>query len=125
MNAVAKEQEKRRSSEVSAKASRRTYSKKYKLSVLEKADACTQKGEVSALLRREGLYSSHLTAWRQARERGELQNARKRGPRPKEVSQRRLQELERENARLKVQLEKAEMTIAIQKKIAALLGEND
>ena len=57
--------------EVSPKASRRRFSAKYKRRVLREVDACSESGEIAALLRREGLYSSHLTNWRQARDRGQ------------------------------------------------------
>lgn len=64
--------------EVPEKARRRTYTVEYKLQIVKEADACKEPGEVGALLRREGLYSSHLTTWRQARDRGELAEAQRR-----------------------------------------------
>ena len=64
--------------EVVAKAGRRRFSAAEKLRVLKEADRCTRPGELGALLRREGLYSSHLSAWRQARRRGELAGQRSR-----------------------------------------------
>jgi transposase-like protein len=112
--------------EVPSKAKRRRFTAEYKRRVLQEADACTKPGEIGALLRREGLYSSHLTEWRQARERGELAGlaAKKRGPKPKQRDERdqRIVELEREKARLEGRLEKAELIIEVQKKLGKLLG---
>ena len=87
------------------------------------ADACKKPGEVGALLRREGLYSSHLTNWRRQREQGELVagRARKRGPMPKPVDPR-VKQLEVENRRLQRKLARAETIITLQKKIAEILG---
>ena len=98
----------------------------YKLEILRKADACTKRGQLGALLRREGLYSSHLIFWRRQREQGTL-NAlapRKRGPRAEPVNPLagRLAELERENRRLQRKLEKADLIISFQKKVAELMG---
>ncbi len=90
---------------------------------IPQADSCTKPGEVGALLRREGLYSSHLTAWRAARAQGELVGApRKRGPKPKVVDEnaKRIVELERENAKLRARAERAEFMVEMQKKMAAL-----
>ena len=83
----------------------------------------TPKGELGALLRREGLYSSHLTTWRRQRERGELDalQPRRRGPTPTDPATRELARLRRENERLAQQLATAETIIAIQKKVAGLL----
>ena len=84
----------------------------------------TKPGELGALLRREGLYSSHLSAWRQARDRGELAGAlKKRGPTPKPVDPlaKRVAELERENRRLAARAERAEGLVELQKKAAELL----
>src|SRR3972149_5599010 len=109
--------------EVVVKAERRRFTAEYKRRILQAADACTQPGEVGALLRREGLYSSHLTAWRGQRERGELQGLppAKRGPKadPQAAEVARLQ---RENDRLQAQLERAELIIDVQKKVSQLLG---
>jgi len=111
--------------EVPAKARRRRFSAKYKLGILEQADRCTEPGEIGALLRREGLYSSHLSKWRQQREDGALAGLapKKRGrkARPVDSQVRRVAELERENARLRDQLEKAETIISVQKKLSRLL----
>jgi len=112
--------------EVSAKAKRRQFTAKYKLEVLRKADACNQPGEIGALLRSEGLYSSHLTTWRQARERGELAGlaprARGRKAVPPNPLEKKVIELERQNARLTARAERAEALVEVQKKVALLLG---
>lgn len=112
--------------EVMAKAARRRFTAAEKLRVLREADRCTKPGELSALLRREGLYSSHLSAWRQARRNGELAGLtpRPRGPKPKPADPRdkKIAELERETRRLQARLERAEGLIEVQKKVAALLG---
>src|SRR6266705_1491138 len=112
--------------EVRAKARRRRFTAAEKLRVLREADRCTKPGELGALLRREGLYSSHLSAWRAASKRGELAGLtpRARGPKAKPVDPRdqKLAELERENRRLQARLERAEGLIAVQKKVAQLLG---
>ena len=85
---------------------------------MRKADACTQHGELGALLRKEGLYSSHLITWRQQRERG--LTPKKRGRKPVPVDPQ-LKRLEQENRRLTTRLQKAEALIDFQKKVAALL----
>ena len=112
--------------EVVAKAQRRRFTAAEKLRVLRAADGCTKPGELGALLRREGLYSSHLAAWRGARQRGELAGLapRARGPKAKPVDprDRRLAEQAREIARLQARLERAEGLIAVQKKVSQLLG---
>jgi len=107
--------------EVDAKPTRRTFTAAYKLQILKEADGCSE-GERGALLRREGLYASHLTAWRRQRAEGALQalgkkRGRKAKPRDKEKEQ-----LARENARLRRKLEQAEKIIEIQKKVSALLA---
>ena len=105
------------------KPKRRRLSPEYRLRIVREADACKEAGEIGALLRREGLYSSHLTLWRQQRDAGALagMRARKRGPKAKAVDPR-MKRLERENARLKRKLEQAETIIEIQKKVAGMLG---
>ena len=112
--------------EVMAKAVRRRFTAVEKLRVLKEADGCTRPGELGALLRREGLYSSHLSAWRAARQRGELAGLtpRPRGPKPKPVDprDRKIAELERETRRLQARLERAEGLIEVQKKVSQLLG---
>ena len=108
--------------EVVAKAQRRRFTAAEKLRVLEEADGCTKPGELGALLRREGLYSSHLATWRAARHRGELAGLtpRARGPKAKPVDPRdkKLAEQSREIARLSARLERAEGLIGVQRKVA-------
>ena len=109
--------------EVPAKATRRRFSAAYRLRILKLADACKKSGELGALLRREGLYSSHLITWRQQRERGALvgMQARKRGPKAQPVDPR-VKQLEAENRRLQRKLQRAETIITLQKKVAEILG---
>ena len=113
--------------EVMARATRRRFTTAEKLRVLQEADRCTRTGELGALLRREGLYSSHLADWRRARRNGELAGLtpRPRGPRAKAVDPRdkRIAELERESRKLKARLERAEGLIELQKRVAAILSE--
>ena len=115
--------------EILAKARRRTFTAKYKLDTLKEADACTEPGEIGALLRREGLYSSHLSKWRQQRDEGVLAGLtpKKRGRKPRKVSAeaRRVAELEREVARLRRKLAQAETIIEVQKKLSQLLGSQE
>ena len=108
--------------EVSTKAKRRTFTAEYKRRILEEADGCTESGEIGALLRREGLYSSHLSGWRRQREAGELAGLqpKKRG-RKKDEEATELARLRRENERLRKQLDQAELIIAAQKKLAQAL----
>ena len=113
-------------SEVAAVARRRRFTTRYKLQVLREADRCRKPGEVGALLRREGLYGSHLVSWRAARRRGEL-TARKqprRGRRadPDRALRARIAQLEREIERLQAKLQQAEGLIEVQKKLSVLLG---
>jgi transposase len=105
-------------SEVPARHARRRFTTAYKLEMLRKADACTRHGELGALLRKEGLYSSHLITWRQQRERG--LTPKKRGRKAVPVDPR-LKKLEQENRRLTTRLQKAEALLDFQKKVAALL----
>ena len=109
--------------EVTERAKRRRFTAEYKLDILRQADACKRDGDLGALLRREGLYSSHLVTWR--RQRDEIAKAglkaRKRGPKPTAVDPR-VKRLERENARLRRRLEEAETIIDFQKKLSKLLG---
>ncbi len=113
-------------SEVSEKARRRRFSAEYKSRVLREADACSEPGEIGALLRREGLYSSHLGLWRRQRDDGTLQGLapRKRGRKTKVKNplSRKVAELERENERLKRRLKQAEAIIDVQKKVSQILG---
>ena len=110
--------------EVVPKAKRRQFTAKYKLRILKEADRCTERGQIGELLRREGLYSSHLSKWRQQRARGQLQGLapKKRGRKGQDPSVAELARLRRENERLHVQLEQAEIIIDVQKKLAKLLG---
>ena len=112
--------------EVLAKPVRRRFTVEYKRGIVKEADSCKGLGEIGALLRREGLYSSHLSAWRTARDRGELAGMapRKRGPAPTPVDPRdkRIVELERENRKLARRAEWAEALVAVQKKVSELLG---
>lgn len=109
--------------EVVVKAQRRRFTAEYKRRILQEADACTQHGEIGALLRREGLYSSHLNTWRRQRARGELQGltpakrGRKANPQAAENAR-----LQRETERLKAQLARAQLIIDVQKKVSQLLG---
>ena len=86
--------------------------------------ACAEPGEIGALLRREGLYSSHLSKWRQLRQDGQLQalSAKKRGRKAQDPSVAELVKLRRENKRLRARLEQAEMIIEVQKKLSQILG---
>jgi len=110
--------------EVTAKARRRQFTAEYKRKVLAEADACTKPGEIGALLRREGLYSSHLVAWRRARNSGTGLAPRKRGPVAKvpHPLERKVVELERSLARAERRAERAEGLVALQKKVSELLG---
>jgi transposase len=107
------------------KAQRRRFTAAYKLKVLAEAAGCRQPGELGALLRREGLYSSHLAAWRAARRRGELAGlATRRGPprRAPDPQAARVVQLERQLAAAIKRAERAEAIVEVQKKVAALLG---
>ena len=111
--------------EVSARAKRRTYTGEYKQQVLAEADAARGSGEIGAVLRRHGLYSSHLTKWRQERKSGILEGLapQKRGPKSKaNPLTAENQKLRRHNERLTDRLRKAEIVIDVQKKVAMLLG---
>jgi len=112
--------------EVAADAKRRTFTLAYKQRILAEADAAAgTPGAIGTLLRREGLYSSHLTHWRAERAAGAKQGLtpRKRGRRSqRNPQQEEMQRLQRENQRLAEQLRKAELIIDVQKKVAALLG---
>ncbi len=112
--------------EVPEKPRRRQYLAEYKLRILREADECQEAGELGALLRREGLYSSLLSTWRRQREEGSLSalEPRKRGrkAKPKNPLTKRLAELERENRKLRERLEQAETIIEFQKKVSDILG---
>jgi transposase-like protein len=112
--------------QVTAKPRRRTYTAEYKRRILKEADACATPGAIGALLRREGLYSSHLVMWRRARGRGELAaltpKRRGRKPRPVDPRDRKIAELERQLAHMTGRAERAEALVEAQKNLAALLG---
>jgi transposase-like protein len=112
--------------EVVPQAKRRRFSAEYKLRILEEVDACTEPGQIGALLRREGLYSSHLTTWRRQRTQGQLAGLRaKRRGRKSSVDQaltKELDALKRENQHLQSRLQQAETIIEVQKKLSGLLG---
>ena len=109
--------------EIPEKAKRRRFSAAYKLAILREADACTEPGQIGALLRRERLYSSHLVDWRRQRETGALEAlARKRGPKPADPARVEVDRLRRENERLRGRLAQAQRIIEIQGKVSELLG---
>ena len=112
--------------EVVAKPKRRRFTAEYRLRILEAADRCTEPGEVGRLLRQEGLYSSHLAAWRKARRHGALRglSSKRRGAKPKANNplEPRVRELEAEVARLETELHKAHTILDVQGKVAGLLG---
>lgn len=112
--------------EVSAKSRRRSFTAEYKRKVLAEAEAATQRGELGALLRREGLYSSHLVDWRRLAKSGALGalGPKKRGPKvtPRDERDEKIMKLERELAREVRRREHAEIIIEVQKKVSQLLG---
>lgn len=112
--------------EVPEKATRRRFSAKYKLSILAEVDACTKKGQVGSILRREGLYSSNVTKWREQRACGALAalTPKKRGRKahPVNPTAQKLAKAEREVEQLKKKLRKAETIIDFQKKLSEMLG---
>jgi transposase-like protein len=107
--------------EVVTRPKRRSFSAAYKRSILKEADRCTEAGQLGALLRREGIYSSNLTTWRRQRQHGDLEGA-KPGRKPASDQAKQVKQLQRENQRLKRKLEQAEMIIEVQKKLSQLLG---
>lgn len=112
--------------EVPERAARRRFDAEYKLRILEEADRCTEAGQLGELLRREGLYSSHLTAWRRQRTEGALGGLRekKRGRKPnrRDSNDLELARLRREKQDLEKRLRQAETIIEVQKKVSELLG---
>ncbi|MCY1157021.1 MAG: hypothetical protein MOP51_40 [Citricoccus sp.] len=109
--------------EVPEKARRRTYTAKYKADVLAEYEACDRAGK-GALLRREGLYSSLISSWRDQREAGALQALGKSsGPAPADPAVRESERLRKENQRLAAELEKAKAVIEVQGKLSALLEQ--
>jgi len=103
---------------------RRSYSAQYKQRILQAADACKEPGEVAALLRREGLYTSHLTYWRKQREQGTLEAlGRRRGRKAADRRDREIAELRARAERAEAELEKARKVIEVQGKVSALLEQ--
>jgi transposase len=103
---------------------RRRFTARYKLEILELADACTRPGEVGELLRREGLYTSHLTYWRKQRKDGALKElGRPRGRKPADRRDREIAELRRRAERAEAELQKAKKVIEIQGNVSALLEQ--
>jgi len=111
--------------ELAERPRRRRFGAEYKLGVLREAEACTRKGEIGAMLRREGLYTSHLTAWRKQRDAGALENLapRKRGPRPPSREQVENRALRQRLERTEVELETARRVIEVQGNVSALLED--
>lgn len=112
------------SAAVPEKPKRRSFSPEYKVRIVEEADACTLPGEIGALLRREGIYSSSLVDWRREYRTGAAQglSRRRRGPKGKDPLVRQKEELEGQVARLQQRLRQAERIIEVQKKVSELLG---
>jgi len=112
--------------EVSTKAKRRRFTAEYKRRILAEAASCTERGAMGALLRREGLYSSHLTEWRAAAARGELAGLapKRRGPAPaaRDGRDKKIIELERQLKRAEHRAQRAEALVELQKKVSELLG---
>ena len=110
--------------ELVEQAKRRKFTAKYKLEILEKADACTQPGEIGELLRREGLYTSHLTYWRKQRRDGALKElGQSRGRKPADRRDQQIAELTRRAERAEAELAKAKKVIEIQGNVSALLEQ--
>ncbi len=111
--------------EVLEKPRRRRFSADFKLRILQETDSCTKSGQVGAILRREGLYTSHLSSWRVQRDAGALGalSPKKRGPRKAESNPLAPQvaQLQKDKTRLEKKLKQAEAIIEFQKKIAAML----
>jgi transposase len=112
--------------EVLAKAKRRIFSAKYKRDVVRQAEACTEPGQIGELLRREGLYSSNLAAWRREIEAQDLAALapKKRGPKVNGAAseEKMIAELRRQLAAEKARADRAELIVEIQKKISMILG---
>lgn len=110
--------------EVKTKGSRRSFTTAYKLKILSEAESCTEPGELGALLRREGLYDSHLWRWRQAQQKGGLglsSKSQKKTAKTQALKQE-IAQLENEKSRLAKALEQAELVIDVQKKLSQLFG---
>ena len=120
------EQREAPSPEVSERPVRRRFGVEYKARILAEADACTEPGMLGELLRREGLYSSHLSTWRRQRDEGALAGLRPkqrgRKAKPKNPLADEVARLQRENQRLKNQLRQAELIIDVQKKVSEMLN---
>jgi transposase-like protein len=110
--------------EVSALPKRRIFTADYKKAILEEVEACTKTGGVGEIIRREGLYSSHLTEWRRERDRGVLSALGKKRGRKTSINplNNEVEKLRRDNAELKRRLEQAELIIDVQKKVSSMLG---
>jgi transposase len=112
--------------EVVAKPRRRQFTAQYRLRILEEADRCAEPGEVGRLLRREGLYSSHLAVWRKARRKGSLQGlaSKQRGTKPamRNPLDAKVRELEAKVVHLEKELRTARTILDVQGKVAGLLG---
>ena len=115
-----------KSRETLEKPERRNFTAKYKRDILVQADACREPGDIGALLRREGLYASHLSTWRRQREAGEIDGLtpKKRGkkPQPRDGRDQKIHSLEAEIAKLRSRAEKAELLVSLQKKVSEILG---
>jgi transposase len=102
---------------------RRSFTAAYKLGIVREADACTEPGEIGALLRREGLYTSHLSTWRKQRDEGALEAfSKRRGRRGADARDREIEWLRRRAERAETELEKARKVIEVQGNVSALLG---
>ena len=121
---MTEEQNSKSETEVVVRPKRRQHTAEYKLRILGELDECAGKGEVGEILRREGLYSSLISKWREQREQGSLNGlgSQRRGPKI-DPNAAELARLQRENKRLKEKLERAELIIDVQKKVARLIGE--
>jgi transposase-like protein len=112
-------------SEVVPRARRRVFTNADKRRILQAADLCTKPGEIGALMRREGVYSSSLSTWRRQREAADLiaLAPHKRGPKPDlaRIDAQHIAQLTRERDHLRVELDKAQLVIEVQKKVTALL----
>ena len=113
----------RPTTQVHARPTRRTFTAAYKLDIVSQADACRAPGEIGALLRREGLYSGHLSKWRIQRKQGALSAlSARRGPKGASAESREVEQLRKELARVRRRLEQAELCLEIQKKASQMLG---
>jgi transposase len=110
--------------ELVEQAKRRTFTAEYKARILAEADACTRPGEIGELLRREGLYTSHLTYWRKQRREGALKElGRPRGRKPRDRREEQIAALTRRAERAEAELEKAKKVVEIQGNLSALLEQ--